>query len=156
MCIRDRLGVLLAGRAYFAEEDELELAVAPQLAAPVLVAVDGSPRAVAVTAAAAKLAAERGAAVQVLHVHETDVLGEQAVDRESRQMAAAVLARRLTQLRDAGVEAGGEVLHTFGDHEDAVQAVLDRVDQIGAQVVVVGRAGRVSARSTVPVVVVPA
>jgi hypothetical protein len=34
--------------------------------------------------------------------------------------------------------------------------VLDRVDEIGAQVVVVGREGRVSARSRVPVVVVPA
>jgi len=71
-------------------------------------------------------------------------------------VAAAVLARRLTELREAGVQAGGEVLHTFGDHEDAVEAVLDRVDEIGAQVVVVGREGRVSARSPVPVVVVPA
>jgi nucleotide-binding universal stress UspA family protein len=71
-------------------------------------------------------------------------------------MAAAVLARRIAQLRDAGVHAGGEVVHTFGDHEDAVQAVLDRVDEIGAQVVVVGRKGRVAARAKVPVVVVPA
>ena len=52
--------------------------------------------------------------------------------------------------------AGGEVLHTFGDHEDTVQAVLDRVDEIGAQVVVVGRRGRVAERARVPVVVVPA
>src|SRR4051794_9620456 len=150
------LVIVLAGRAHFADDDEVEVAVAPALAAPVLVAVDGSSRASAVTAAAAKLAADRGAAVQVLHVHETDVVGEQAVDRESRELAAAVLARRLTQLREAGVEAGGEVLHTFGDHEDAVEAVLDRVEEIGAQVVVVGREGRVSARASVPVVVVPA
>jgi MFS transporter, ACDE family, multidrug resistance protein len=150
------LGVLVAGRAYFTEADEVEVAIAPELVAPVLVAVDGSPRGARVTAAAARLAAERGAAVQVLHVHETDVLSELAVDRESRELAAAMLARRIAQLREAGVQAGGEVVHTFGDHEDAVQAVLDRVDEIGAQVVVVGRKGRVAARAKVPVVVVPA
>ena len=148
--------VLLAGRAYFVSEEEVEVEIAPTLAAPVVVAVDGSPRGIAVTAAAAKLATERGAAVEVLHVHETDVLGDQAVDRESREMAAAVLSRRLAQLHDAGVPAGGEVLHSFGDHEDAVQAVLDRVEEIGAQAVVVGRRGRVAERARVPVVVVPA
>ena len=93
---------------------------APVLAAPVLVAVDRSPRAATVTAAAAKLATERGASVEVVHVHETDVLAADAVERESREMASAVLALRLEQLREAGVPAGGEVLHTFGGHEDAV------------------------------------
>jgi MFS family permease len=151
------LGVLVAGRAYFvASEAEVEVEAAPVPVAPVVVAVDGSPRGIVVTAAAARLAAERGAAVEVLHVHETDVLGAQGVDRESREMASAVLTRRLTQLHDAGVPAGGEVLHTFGDHEDAVQAVLDRVEELGAQAIVVGRRGHLAERAHVPVVVVPA
>jgi hypothetical protein len=47
-------------------------------------------------------------------------------------------------------------VHTFGNRDDAAKAVLDRVDEVGAQLVVVGRKGRVSARATVPVVVVPA
>ena len=81
------LGVLVAGRAYFAEEEEFEVATATPVA-PVLVAVDGSSRGIEVTAAAARLAAERGAGVEVVHVHETDVVGEEAVDRESREMAA--------------------------------------------------------------------
>ncbi len=149
--------VLIAGRRWFADAPEVEVeAFAPVLVAPVLVAVDGSPRGAVVTAAAAKLAGERGAAVEVLHVHETDVLAGDAVDRESREMAAAVLALRLAQLRDAGIPAGGEVLHSYGDHEDAVQAVLDHVESSGAQAVVVGREGRISARATVPVVVVGA
>ena len=115
--------------------------------APVLVAVDGSSRGIEVTAAAARLAAERGAGVEVVHVHETDVVGEEAVDRESREMAATVLALRLAQLREAGVPAGGEVVHTYGDREDAVRAVLARVDEVGAQAVVVGRRGQVAARA---------
>ena len=51
------LAILVAGRAYFTAHDEVEAAVEPALAAPVLVAVDGSPRAIAVTSAAAELAA---------------------------------------------------------------------------------------------------
>ena len=97
---RSRCVVLLAGRAYFVEERRgrgrdragaRRARCSSRSTAP--------PRGIVVTAAAAKLAAERGAAVEVLHVHETDVLGEQAVDRESREMAAAVLARRLAQLQ---------------------------------------------------------
>jgi MFS transporter, ACDE family, multidrug resistance protein len=148
--------VLIVGRRSFAEEPEIEVEYAPVLTAPVLVAVDATSRGATVTAAAAKLATERGTAVEVLHVHRTEVIEEDAVDRESRQMAAAVLALRLEQLRKADVPAGGEVVHTFGNRDDAAQAVLDRADEVGAQLVVVGREGRVSARATVPVVVVPA
>ena len=104
------LGVLVAGRAYFAEEEEIEVATVTPIA-PVL---------------------------------------------ESREMAGAVLALRLAQLREAGVVAGGEVVHTYGDREDAVRAILSRIEEVGAQAVVVGRRGQVAARANVPVVVVPA
>jgi ACDE family multidrug resistance protein len=129
---------VLAGRRQLAEAPEVEVEIAPRFVAPVVVAVDASPSAIAVTAAAAKLAAERGAPVEVLHVHETDVVSDDAADLESREMAAAVLERRLTQLRDAGVTAGGEVLHAVGDHADAADALLDRADAVGADTLVVG------------------
>jgi hypothetical protein len=132
------LVVLLAGRRELAEKPEAEVVVDPQAVAPVVVAVDATPAAIAVTAAAAKLAAERGAPVEVLHVHETDVVGDDAADLESRELAAAVLQRRLTQLRDAGVTAGGEVLHAIGDHADAADAVLARADAVGADTLFVG------------------
>jgi hypothetical protein len=77
--------------------------------------------------------------------------GERCQARFEQRLAGG--AHRV-QVREARETITGR--HTFGDHEDAVQAVLDRVDEIGAQVVVVGREGRVSARSRVPVVVVPA
>jgi MFS transporter, ACDE family, multidrug resistance protein len=123
--------------------------------APVLLATGISPHASAVTAAAASLALERGAPVEVLHVHETDVAIEDAVDRETREQAAAVLADRLAQLRERGVPAGGEVIHTFGNREDVVRAVLARAGAVGAQAIVVGRRGEVARRAEVPVVVVP-
>jgi hypothetical protein len=130
--------VLLAGRRQLVAAPEVELEVAPRAVAPVVVAVDATPSAVAVTAAAAQLAVERGSAVEVIHVHETDIVGDEAADLESREMAAAVLERRLTQLRQAGVVAGGEVLHSFGDHADAAEALLQRADAVGADTLVVG------------------
>ena len=147
------LVVLVAGRREFAEAPEVEVPVPG--GAPVLVAVrSATPHAVAVTARAADLAAERGAPVEVLHVHETDMAVEDAVDLESRADAAALLADRLAQLRERGIPAGGEVIHSVGSHEDAVRAVLERAGAIGAQTIVVGRRGEVAKRARMPVVVV--
>jgi nucleotide-binding universal stress UspA family protein len=149
------LVVLVAGRREFSDAPEVEVAVPVPAPAPVLVAVrSATPHAVAVTARAAELATERGAPVEVLHVHETDAAIEDAVDRESRADAAALLADRLAQLRERGVPAGGEVLHTVGSHEDVIRAVLERAGAIGAQTIVVGRRGQLAQRAPMPVVVV--
>jgi nucleotide-binding universal stress UspA family protein len=150
------LVVLLAGRRVFSEAPEVEVSVPVPAPAPVLVAVrTATPHAVAVTARAAELASERGAPVEVLHVHETDAAIEDAVDLETRADAAALLADRLAQLRERGIPAGGEVIHTVGSHEDVVRAVLERAGAIGAQAIVVGRRGELARRAPMPVVVVP-
>jgi predicted MFS family arabinose efflux permease len=145
--------VVILGRRHFADAPEVEAAVPVPAPAPVLLALRHStPHAAAVTARAAELAAERGAPVEVVHVHETDFAVEDAADRETREAALSVLEDRLAQLRERGIPAGGEVIHTVGSHEDVVRAVLERT--LRAQLVVVGREGEVSRRSTVPVVVV--
>jgi MFS transporter, ACDE family, multidrug resistance protein len=147
------LVVLLLGRRAFAEAPEVAVPVPGP--APVLVAIRAAtPHAVAVTARAAELAAARNAPVEVLHVHETDAAIEDAVDVETRADAAALLADRLAQLRERGIPAGGEVIHSVGSHEDAVRAVLERAGAIGAQTIVVGRRGEVAKRAPMPVVVV--
>ncbi len=148
------LVVLIAGRRHLAAAPEVEVADAPQAVAPLLLAVDATPAAAAVTAAAAQLARSRGAAVEVVHVHETDVFDDEAADRESREMASAVLHLRLAQLREAGVVAGGAVLHTYGDHADAVQAVLDHAGEVGADTLVVGGPTTLRDRDDMRVVVV--
>jgi hypothetical protein len=137
------LGTLLAGRRHLVEAPEGEEAVPVPARAPVLVAVDAGAGAGLVTAAAARLAAERGVGVEVLHVRETDVLvGEDAADLETRERAHAALEDRLAQLREAGVPAGGEVLRSVGTHEDAARAVLDRLAATGAGTLVVGAPAR--------------
>jgi MFS family permease len=149
------LVVLLVGRRAFSDEPEVEVAVPVPAASPVLLAVGtATPHATAVTARAADLAAERGAPVEVLHVHETDAAVEDAIDLETREEAAAVLADRLAQLRERGIPAGGEVIHTVGSREDVIRAVLARAGAVGAQTIVVGRRGEVAKRAPMPVVVV--
>jgi MFS family permease len=106
--------------------------------AAILVAVDSSPASAAVTRAAAGMAAERGARVEVVHVLETDVVGEDAVDLERRGSARAVLDAHVGLLTRRGIDASGALLHAVGDHEDTAQAVLDRAAAAGADVILLG------------------
>ena len=110
--------------------------------AAILVAVDATPASAAVTRAAASLAGERGARVEVVHVLETDVIGDDAADLESTAGAKAVLDAHVGLLTRRGVDAHGAVLHAVGDHDDTAQAVLDRAAASGADVVMLGAAHR--------------
>ena len=86
-------------------------------------------------------------------MHETDVVGDDAVDLESREVAAAVLARRLAQLREAGVPAGGEVLHASATTPTPPGRARPR-DAVGADTLVVGGPTTLTDRDDVHVVVV--
>jgi predicted MFS family arabinose efflux permease len=110
--------------------------------AAILVAVDATPASAAVTRAAASLAEERGARVEVVHVLETDVIGDDAADLESTAGAKAVLDAHVGLLTRSGVDAHGALLHAVGDHDDTAQAVLDRASASGADVVMLGAAHR--------------
>jgi MFS transporter, ACDE family, multidrug resistance protein len=112
----------------------------PVRPAAILVAVDATPASAAVTRAAAGLARERGANVEVVHVLETDVVGEDAADLETAAGARAVLDAHVGHLTRHGIAARGALLHAVGDHEDTARAVLDRAAAIGAGVVVLGEA----------------
>jgi MFS transporter, ACDE family, multidrug resistance protein len=142
------VAVLLARRGTLRAAEQppaVELAVgpAPEAApAPVLLAVDASPAAAVVTAAAAQAALARHSAVRVVHVRETDVVGDAAADVETAAAAAGALRDRLAELDAFGVRASGEVVHTVGDHDDAAAAVLDRLARSGAGLLVVGAPAR--------------
>jgi MFS transporter, ACDE family, multidrug resistance protein len=137
---------LLAGRSLVrhvdADEAAAEAAPAPGRVAepaPVLLAVDGSAAAEAVTAEAARVARLRGRAVHVVHVHETDVIDAEAVERESAEAARATLRARVAQLRGAGVRADGELLEATGTHADVARLLAHRAHSAGAGLIVVGR-----------------
>jgi MFS family permease len=114
----------------------------PAPPATILVAIDATPAAAAVTRAAAALAVERRATVEVVHVLETDVIGEDAVQLQTVAGARAVLEAHVGHLTRRGIAARGALLQAVGDHEDTARAVLDRAAATGAGTIVVGPAHR--------------
>jgi ACDE family multidrug resistance protein len=136
------VGVLWAYRGAFApataETAAAAPAVAPAGAAPMIVAV-GGPSAVEVSALAVPLARARGAAVQVLHVAERDVLaGEDVADRESDDEARALLDACVAELRAAGVPVEGKIVRSVGSHAEVAEQILRRAAELGAGAIVLG------------------
>ncbi|MEV6924993.1 MFS transporter [Dactylosporangium sp. NPDC051485] len=105
---------------------------------PVVVAIDAGPAADAVTAAAAELAGRLNAPLELLHVHEIAVVGDDAVDRESYEQARARVQRRLDELAAGGVPAAGHVLRSVADHGHAGSLIAEHARAVGAQVVAIG------------------
>jgi ACDE family multidrug resistance protein len=130
---------LILGRRTIAHVDGVEAHTpAPvTMTAPILVAVDGSAAAEHVTAEAARIALLRHRPVHVVHVQETDVVGDAAIALESGRDADAILAARIAQLRAAGVVADGEVLRSTGRHADVAHDICTAAE--GASVIVLGR-----------------
>ena len=105
---------------------------------PIVLAVDDGPAAAAATARAAALASERGATVEVLHVHETDVVADEVIDRESLADAQALVAIRVATLREAGVSAAGYILRSIDDHANIGHLIGGHAARVGAQAIVIG------------------
>jgi MFS transporter, ACDE family, multidrug resistance protein len=106
--------------------------------APIVLAVDDGPAASAATAKAASIALERGTSVDLLHVHETDVIADSAVDRESLAAAQALVAARLDELTAAGVTATGYVMRSVADHASIGELIAGYANRVHAELVVIG------------------
>jgi ACDE family multidrug resistance protein len=135
---------LLLGRRTIAHVDGVEHrhaapAPAPVMTATVLLAIDASPDAERVTAEAARIALLRNRPVHVLHVQETDVIGDDAIALESAAAARALLQAGVDQLRKAGVTADGELLQSTGRHADVATQISTSAAETGAAVIVLGR-----------------
>jgi MFS family permease/nucleotide-binding universal stress UspA family protein len=110
----------------------------PGPARPILIAVDGAPTANDVCAAGAELAVALGAPVDILHVAETDVAVEDAVDAESPDAASAAVTEHVEQLAALGVTAAGHLLRVVGDHGDVGRRIATFAEHRRARMVVVG------------------
>ena len=105
---------------------------------PVVVAVDGSPTAKRVVMAAGRLAARIDAPVEVLHVHEVDVLEEMVAEAEDPTVAQARTIAHVAVLRDHGVRATGHVVQAVGDHAGVGRLVGRYANERRARLLVVG------------------
>ncbi|MFB7778869.1 MFS transporter [Streptomyces bauhiniae] len=109
---------------------------------PVIVAVGAHGGAPAIVDAALRLARETGSPLEVVHVRETVVVEEQAVEPESAEEARAAVSGHLARLAAHGVTASGQVLTSVGDHAAAGWVLAEHAARVGARAVAVGRSPR--------------
>ncbi|GEB51296.1 MFS transporter [Streptomyces cacaoi] len=106
---------------------------------PLVVAVGSHGDAAAVVDAAAGLARDAGSPLEIVHVHQTAVVDEQAADTESEARARAAVTAHLDRLSARGIPAGGQVLSSVGDHAAAGRVLARYAEEVGATTVAVGR-----------------
>jgi nucleotide-binding universal stress UspA family protein len=104
----------------------------------IVAAVDDSPVAALVAEAAARIAAESGQAVHVVHAREAAVGGDVAVDGEDLDDARALVLRYLDQLAAHRVPADGQILLHATDHGAAGRMIAEYGNGVAATTVVIG------------------
>ncbi|WP_406031779.1 MFS transporter [Nocardioides sp. NBC_00163] len=109
---------------------------------PVLVAVGATLDADAVVDRAAEMAAADGAPLEVVHVRETEVVEELAIDAEEPEMAAATVRAHLDRLAARGVTATGLVLHSVGDHASAGMVLARYATEARVRAIALGSSPR--------------
>ena len=105
---------------------------------PVIVAVYASPSAAEAVDAAAALATEEGTPLEIVHVRETEILGELAADPESEESARAAVAEHVARIARSGLEVRGLVLHSVGDHAVAGRVLVQHATEADARAIVIG------------------
>ncbi|MGC9666151.1 MFS transporter [Planosporangium sp. 12N6] len=105
---------------------------------PIVVAIDAGSATDAVTAAAVELATTLHAPLELLHVHEITVVGEEAVDRETYDQARERVEAYLRELAARGVPASGHILRSVADHSNAGSMIASHAKAVNAQLIAIG------------------
>jgi MFS transporter, ACDE family, multidrug resistance protein len=109
---------------------------------PVIVAVGATEDAAEIVDAAAAIARDAGRPLEVVHVRETAVVEELAIDAEDAEQAHSAVLGHLDRLTAQGIAATGQVLTSVGDHAAAGRALAQHADDIDARIIAVGRSPR--------------
>ncbi|MEU8820853.1 MFS transporter [Actinoplanes sp. NPDC048796] len=109
---------------------------------PVIVAVGNTPDAADTVDAAALVARREGRPLEVVHVRETVVIEELAIEPEAEAEARAAVDRHLDRLAGSGVTATGRIIESVGDHAAAGRAVARHAAEVDAPLIAVGRSPR--------------
>jgi MFS transporter, ACDE family, multidrug resistance protein len=104
----------------------------------IVAAVDDSPIAGMVAEAAARMAAESGLSVHVVHAREAAVGGDVGVDGEDLDAARAVVRGHLDRLAAHRVPGEGQILLHATDHGAAGRMIAEYANSVGASTVVIG------------------
>lgn len=115
--------------------------LAPSLAdghGAIVVAVDDRPGSDQLCATAVDFAEALGCPIEILHVIETDITMEQAIDTENTPQSAATLKALVDQVTARGVPATGHLLEVVGDHGDVGRSVAAFADRRHARMIISG------------------
>ncbi len=105
---------------------------------PIVVAVDDRPGSGQLCASAADLAEALDCPVEILHVVETDLAMDQAIETEDTTRTAAALKALVDLVVARGVSATGHLLEVVGDHGDVGRRVALFADQQHARMIIAG------------------
>jgi nucleotide-binding universal stress UspA family protein len=107
----------------------------------ILVAIDQSPVAERVLAAARDLARLSGGEVRVLHLREREIMGGRGgvVDYETGDEARATADQAVQALAERGIKASGDARNTPFGH--AAREIVGEAQEFGAGVIVMGSRG---------------
>ncbi len=107
----------------------------------ILVAIDQSPVAEQVLAAARELAQQSNGEVRVLHLREREVMGGRAglVSYETGDEARATVDRAVQALAQNGIKVSGEARNTPFGH--AAREIVEEARNFGAGVIIMGSRG---------------
>ncbi|MCU4187485.1 MFS transporter [Acidiferrimicrobium sp. IK] len=105
---------------------------------PIVVAVDDRPGSDQLCATAADLAEALACPIEILHMVETDLTMEQAIETEDTTQAATTLKTLVDQVAARGVPATGHLLEVVGDHGDVGRRIAAFADQQHARMIIAG------------------
>jgi MFS family permease len=106
---------------------------------PVIVAVGAAEDAAEIVDAAAVIARDARALLEVVHVRETAVVEELATDTEDASQGRAAVLAHLDRLAEQGIAATGQVLTSVGDHATAGRILAKHAADVQARAIAVGR-----------------
>ncbi|MEU1306911.1 MFS transporter [Streptomyces shenzhenensis] len=109
---------------------------------PVIVAVGGHDGAAATVDTAARFAQDTGSPLEIVHVQQTAVVEEQAVDTETADQARAAVTAHLDRLAALDIPVTGQILSSVGDHAAAGRVLARHAAEVGARAIAVGRSPR--------------
>lgn len=134
------IAVMATGRRMF-EADAGSMAataIMPKRQAPIVVAIDASVHAGPMLAAATDFAQRLEAPVEIVHLVETDVVGEDAIEVEDIASGEALVASSVQQMVSAGTETTGRLVRVVGDHGEMGRRIAGIANAEGARLVVIG------------------
>jgi ACDE family multidrug resistance protein len=104
----------------------------------IVAAIDATPRGADVMLAAVEFAKLLDLPVEVVHVIETDIVDQLAIEFEPAPEALALIAENVEGLRAAGISASGHVLTVISGHGGAGRRIAEFANQRDPAMIIIG------------------